>query len=112
MSGQDPSEKPVHPAASGVSKPMQLKIELDDVTAQGIYANLAMIGHTETEFTMDFIYLQPQQPKGKVRSRIISTPNHAKRFLMALDENIKKYEKSFGPIKAAQDPEKKIGFSQ
>ena len=90
----------------------QLKIELDDATAQGIYTNLAMIAHTETEFTMDFIYIQPHQPKAKIRARIISAPNHAKRFLIALQENIKKYENSFGMIKASDDPDRRIGFSK
>lgn len=59
---------------------------------------------------MDFIDLQPQQPKGKVRARIVSSPSHTKRFLLVLQDNIKKYEAKFGTIKAAQEPEKKAGF--
>jgi len=109
MANQDSSPQAGLPAG-GQGKPTQLQIELDEPTAQGIYANLAMIGHNETEFTMDFIYIQPQQPKGKVRARIISSPSHTKRFLLALQDNIKKYEAKFGAIKAAQEPEKSTGF--
>jgi hypothetical protein len=79
-------------------KPQQLSIEIDDVTAQGMYCNLAFIAHSEQEFVMDFIFLSPQQPKAKVRSRIITSPKHAKRFLAALADNIKKYEARFGQI--------------
>ncbi len=90
----------------------QIQIDLDDVTAQGVFANLAMITHSETEFTLDFVYLQPQQPKAKVRARIISTPGHTKRFVEALVENVKKYEARYGPIKTAPEPagEKRVGF--
>lgn len=90
--------------------PVQLQIEMDEPTSQGVYVNLAMVGHTETEFTLDFIYAQPQQPKARVRARIISSPSHTKRFLLALQDNIQRYERAFGPIKAASEPEKKIGF--
>jgi Protein of unknown function (DUF3467) len=92
--------------------PGQLQIELDEATAQGAYVNFMIVGHTDAEFTMDFIYVQPHQPKGKVRFRVITAPSHAKRMLSALDENIRKYEASFGPVKASDVPEKKIGFSQ
>ena len=76
----------------------QLQIEIDDVTAQGVYCNLAFIAHSEQEFVMDFMFLSPQQPKAKVRSRIITSPKHAKRFLAALADNIQKYEGRFGMI--------------
>ncbi len=89
---------------------VQMQIQLDDETAQGVYSNLAFISHSETEFTLDFIYVQPQKPVAKVRSRIISSPAHTKRFLHALTQNIKKYEDKFGPIKAAGEWDKKIGF--
>ena len=79
-------------------KDVQLQIQLDEDVAQGIYANLTMVNHTETEFALDFIYLQPQQPRAKVRARIISSPKHTKRLLMALKDNIDKYEKKFGTI--------------
>lgn len=97
---------------SAPDSPNRLQIELDDPTALGAYVNFSIVGHTDTEFTMDFVYVQPHQPKGKVRARLICAPSHAKRFLTALDENIKKYEKSFGPIRAAIEPGKKIGFSK
>ena len=79
-------------------KQVQLNVEIDDATAQGIYANLAGVTHSETEFIMDFLFLQPNQPKAKVRARIISSPVHTKRFLLALMENIKRYEERFGTI--------------
>jgi len=89
----------------------QIQIEIDEQTAQGVYCNLAMIGHSETEFIIDFIFVQPQAPKAKVRSRVITSPAHIKRLLVALEENIKKYEQRFGEIKITQLPEeKKIGF--
>jgi len=78
----------------------QIQVELDEAIAQGSYVNLALITHTETEFLFDFLFVQPQQPKAKVRARIISSPTHAKRFLMALRENITRYEIRFGEIKA------------
>ena len=91
-------------------KQVQIRIELDDAMAQGAYANLAFIRHSETEFTIDFIYVQPQEPKAKVRARVISSPGHTKRLLLALQENIKRYEEKFGVIKAAGEPSKKVGF--
>ncbi|HIA04766.1 MAG TPA: DUF3467 domain-containing protein [Myxococcales bacterium] len=81
---------------------VSLQIQLDEDTAQGSYANLVMLNHTETEFVFDFIYVQPQQPKAKVRSRIICSPRHAKQLLGALSENIGIYEERFGNIKAAK----------
>ncbi len=77
---------------------IQLQVQLDDDVAQGVYINMAMVNHTETEFTLDFVFIQPQQPKGKVRSRIITSPKHAKRLLAALQENLGKYEARFGTI--------------
>jgi len=93
------------------SEVQQIQIEIDDQTANGVYSNLAMIGHSETEFIIDFIFIQPQTQKAKVRSRVITSPSHAKRFLMALEDNIKKYEQRFGEIKTVSiQEEKKIGF--
>jgi hypothetical protein len=79
-------------------KHVQIQIQLDDDVAQGVYVNLALVNHTETEFTIDVMYLQPQQPKAKVRARIISSPKHTKRMLTALQENVRRYEERFGPI--------------
>src|SRR5687768_10479255 len=77
---------------------LQLQIQLDDAIASGHYVNMALVNHTETEFTFDFIYVQPQQPKAKVLSRIITTPKHMKRLLLAMQDNITKYESKFGAI--------------
>lgn len=90
----------------------QIQIEIDESVAQGIYTNLALISHSETEFILDFIFLQPQVPKAKVRSRIITSPSHAKKILAALEDNIKKYESRFGKIEttAQFETDNKIGF--
>lgn len=80
----------------------QLQIEIDDATARGIYTNLALLTHSETEILIDFLFLQPQTPKSKVLSRIITSPVHAKRFLAALQDNIAKYEARFGTIHASE----------
>ena len=89
-------------------QPVQVQIEIDDATAQGTYANLALLSHTETEFILDFIFIQPQAPKAKVRARVLSSPAHTKRLLAALQENIQRYEEKFGPIKTAGDPGKSM----
>ncbi len=88
-----------------------LNIELSEETAEGVYANLAMIAHSSSEFVIDFIRLMPGLPKAKVKSRVVVTPEHAKRLLFALEENIKKYEATFGPIKQAEEaPKYPINF--
>jgi hypothetical protein len=97
------TEKKAEPQA-----PVQLQVEVDEATAQGAYVNLALIAHSPTEFVMDFIFVQPQQPKAKVRSRVISSPGHIKRFLRALAENVSRYEQIFGEIKEiAPGPDEK-----
>ncbi len=83
---------------------VQVQIELDPETAQGAYVNMAMVNHSEAEFTLDFIYVQPQEPKGKVRSRVITSPKHAKRFLLALQDAVGAYERKFGAIDAGGAP--------
>ncbi len=80
-------------------KPQQLNIELSEEIAQGIYSNLAVITHSSSEFVVDFVRIMPGVPKANVRSRIILTPEHAKRLLFALQDNIKKFEAVNGPIK-------------
>lgn len=77
---------------------MQLQIQLDDNIANGQYANMALVNHAETEFTLDFIYVQPQQPRAKVLSRIITSPKHMKRLLLAMQDNLAKYEAKFGAV--------------
>lgn len=79
-------------------KSVNIEIQLDEEMAQGVYVNLAMVNHTETEFALDFIFIQPQQPKAKVRARIITSPKHTKRFITALQENMDKFEKKYGPV--------------
>lgn len=89
-----------NPGHAPIQKPVQVKIELDPETAQGMYVNMAMVNHSENEFTLDFIYVQPQEPKGKVRARIITSPKHAKRMLAALQDAVGGFERKFGPIDA------------
>ena len=76
----------------------QLNIELPEDIAEGVYSNLAIISHSNSEFVVDFVRIVPNAPKAKVKSRVILTPEHAKRLLAALNDNIKKYEKQFGSI--------------
>lgn len=82
--------------------PPQLQIQIDEATSQGNYVNLTLVNHTETEFVLDFIYVQPLEPRAKVRSRILSSPKHAKRLLLALQENVTRYEARFGNIDVSQ----------
>jgi hypothetical protein len=94
-----PAAPPTPPAPAS-----QLQIEIDPATANGTFVNMAMVNHTDTEFTLDLIYLQPQAPKAVVRSRAITTPKHMKRLLHALQDNISKYEARFGPIDLGDAP--------
>lgn len=84
----------------------KINIELSEEIAEGVYANLAMIAHSSSEFVVDFIRLMPGVPKAKVKSRIVITPEHAKRLFKALQENIDKYEHTFGAIKQAEEAPK------
>jgi len=81
----------------------QINIELNEEVAQGIYSNLAVITHSPSEFVLDFIRVMPGIPKAQVKSRIVVTPEHAKRLMMALMDNIKRYESLHGPIKNIDD---------
>ena len=81
---------------------VKLEIQLDDDMAQGAYVNLAVINHNETEFVVDFIFAQPQSPRAKVRSRVILSPQHAKHFVAALQNNIVRHEEKFGEIAPAE----------
>ncbi|MFQ3578714.1 MAG: DUF3467 domain-containing protein [Bacteroidales bacterium] len=80
-------------------KQNHLNIELSEEVAQGIYSNLAIITHSNSEFVIDFVRLMPGIPKANVKSRIILTPEHAKRLLLALQDNIAKFESINGKIK-------------
>jgi hypothetical protein len=88
----------------------QINIELDDKTAEGTYSNLAIINHSVSEFIVDFISVMPGQPKAKVKSRIILTPQHAKRLVKALAENVKKFEQHHGEIKDYEQPPIPMNF--
>ncbi len=82
----------------------QLSIELSEELAEGIYSNLAIITHSPAEFVVDFVKIMPGMPKAKVKSRVVLTPEHAKRFMRALQDNINKYEHEHGPIKHTDGP--------
>lgn len=82
----------------------QLNIELSEEIAEGIYSNLAIITHSNSEFVLDFIRIMPGIPKARVKSRIILTPEHAKRLLTALHDNIEKFEAINGRIKLNDEP--------
>lgn len=76
----------------------EMNIELDEQTAQGTYSNLVIISHSSSEFVLDFAALMPGVPKAKVKSRVVLAPEHAKRLLLSLQENITKYESNMGRI--------------
>tara|TARA_Y100001960_G_C14761969_1_gene874591 strand:+ start:67 stop:390 length:324 start_codon:yes stop_codon:yes gene_type:complete len=84
-------------------KQHQIKIELDDNVGQGEYVNFAVVTHSPAEFVMDYIRVLPGMTKSKVKSRIIMAPMHAKTLMMALQDNINKYENKFGEIKIAKN---------
>ena len=88
-----------------------ISIELSEEVAQGTYSNLAVITHSASEFVVDFIRLMPGVPKAQVKSRIILTPEHAKRLLAALEDNIAKYEAVHGPIREANEPGTVLPFN-
>jgi hypothetical protein len=81
-----------------------IQIDLDEVTAQGAYSNLVLINHSDSEFVIDFAFLQPAAPRARVRARIIASPRHTKRFLQALKANLDRYEERFGAIEELELP--------
>ncbi|QKG57746.1 DUF3467 domain-containing protein [Hymenobacter sp. BRD128] len=93
----------MQPNQSPDTDPNALNIELSEAIAEGEYANLVLIAHSTSEFVVDFIRMMPGAPKAKVKARIILTPEHAKRLLSALEENIQRFEQSYGPIKLHQE---------
>jgi hypothetical protein len=93
------SDKPIPPPQT-----IQIQLEIDPTTANGVFVNSALVNHTETEFTLDLIYIQPQSPKATVRARVITTPKHMKRLLHAIQDNIGKYEARFGAIELGDAP--------
>jgi uncharacterized protein (DUF1778 family) len=88
----------------------QVNIQLDEATAEGIYSNLAIINHSNTEFVIDFVSIMPGAPQAKVKSRIILTPQHAKRLIKALAENVHRFETSHGEIKDFEQPTIPLNF--
>lgn len=97
MNQNDPNQKP-------------LEIELSDAEANGTYSNLAMITHSPSEFVLDFIAVMPGVPKARVVKRLILTPDHAKRLMVALQDNVRKYEEQFSKINANDRPEFPMNF--
>lgn len=97
-------------SAQKPKKEGQINIELDDKIAEGTYSNLAIINHSVSEFIVDFISVMPGQPKAKVKSRIILTPQHAKRLVKALADNVQRFEKSHGEIKEYDQPPIPMNF--
>lgn len=87
-----------------------INIELPEEVAEGTYSNLAIISHSNAEFVVDFIRMMPNVPKAKVKSRIILTPQHAKRLMAALRDNINKYEMQFGKIEEDHSPVPPMNF--
>jgi hypothetical protein len=97
-----------HPRANAVNRRMsdapksppanQIQIDLDEAMAQGTYCNLVLINHSDSEFVLDFAFLQPAAPQARVRARILSSPRHTKRLLRALESNLQRYEERFGKI--------------
>jgi len=93
-------------------KQQRIDVELGEKESEGIYSNLALISHSPSEFIIDFARVMPGVQKAKVYARVVMTPSHAKMLLSALEENIKKFEGQFGPIKifGKEEREKGIGF--
>ncbi|MEC4113747.1 DUF3467 domain-containing protein [Myroides pelagicus] len=95
-----------------MTEDQKFNIELDEVTAEGVFSNLAIINHSDTEFVVDFVKVMPGMPKAKVKSRVILTPHHAKKLANALLENLNRFEALHGEIKetdGAFDPSS-VGF--
>lgn len=88
----------------------QLNIEISEEVAEGTYANLAIITHSHAEFVIDFVNVMPGTPKSKVKSRIIFTPQHAKRFMKAMIDNIEKFEAMQGTIKDLDEMQIPVNF--
>ncbi len=97
----DPKDQP---------RPNQLNIEISEEVADGIYSNLAIITHSNSEFVLDFVRVMPGVPKAKVRSRILLTPQHAKRLMRALADNINKFEQVHGTVGETEMPEVPMNF--
>jgi hypothetical protein len=93
-----------------VSNEQQLNISIDEATSDGVYSNLVIINHSTSEFIVDFITVMPGSPKARVKSRVILTPEHAKRFFKALGDNIKRFETTNGDITTNEPPSIPLNF--
>jgi hypothetical protein len=85
--------------------PPKLQVQIDEDVAQGVYANLVLLNHTENEFVLDFAFIQPANGRAKVRSRVVSSPRHTKRLLLALQKNVERYEERYGRIELSAEEE-------
>ncbi|HTL38432.1 MAG TPA: DUF3467 domain-containing protein [Kofleriaceae bacterium] len=85
--------------------PPKLQIQIDDDVSQGVYSNLVLLNHTENEFVLDFAFIQPSNGRAKVRTRVISSPRHTKRLLLALQKNLERFEERYGRIELGPDEE-------
>ncbi len=90
--------------------PNQLNIEISEEMSEGVYANLAIITHSHAEFVIDFVNVMPGTPKSKVKARMILTPTHAKRFMKAMIDNVKKFESVNGTIQDIEAVELPLNF--
>ena len=86
----------------------KLQVQIDDDLAQGVYINLVLLNHTENEFVLDFAFIQPANGRAKVRSRVISSPRHTKRLLLALQKNIERYEERHGTIEVGPETDEVV----
>lgn len=96
------AEDPTKTGTPGQGPEGQINVELTEDVAEGEYSNLAIINHSPSEFVVDFIRVMPGVPKAKVKSRIVLTPQHAKRLLRALNDNVSRYEAQHGEIRDAE----------
>ena len=90
------------------NKEQGLQLELNPEVARGKYVNLALISHSSSEFVFDFTSILPGMPKPQVASRVVMAPEHAKRLMLALQENMYKYEQQFGKIRLPETEERTI----
>jgi hypothetical protein len=100
MNGQNPNPQG--------QQPNQIQIKATDEVLRGVYTNAMQVRHNKEEFVMDFLTLQP--PQGSLNARIFTAPGHFKRIVMAMQENLKKYENTFGDIEVADAPKNDVGF--
>lgn len=100
----DRPDPPDPKAPPGKGAQRQIQIKIDDALAPGAYSNMAMIHHNDSEFVLDFLYVQPQQPRATVRARVITSPRHVKRLLKVLQDQLEHYESHHGKVEASKPP--------